>query len=115
MANLHKTATATISESPLVLVDVTTSDGDIGHGIVFTYTRAALEPLADLINNIQSMAVGKTLAPLELTANLNRQFRLLAAWRERHYPVIHIRYCSVEPGSPRSCATWYSSRTGWCW
>ena len=37
MPDPHRTASGTITESPLVLVDVVTSDGVIGHGIVFTY------------------------------------------------------------------------------
>ena len=44
MAHPHRTASGVVSESPLVLTDVVTDDGVVGHSIVFTYTTAALEP-----------------------------------------------------------------------
>ena len=44
MAHPHRTAGGVVSESPLVLTDVFTDDGVVGHSIVFTYTTAALKP-----------------------------------------------------------------------
>ena len=38
MEQPHQTASGTISESPLVLTDVTTEDGTAGHSMIFTYT-----------------------------------------------------------------------------
>ena len=43
MAHPHRTASGVVSESPLVLTDVFTDDGVVGHSVVFTYTAAALE------------------------------------------------------------------------
>jgi mandelate racemase len=40
-----------VTESVLVLTDVITSDGSIGHSIVFTYSAALLRPTAQLIEN----------------------------------------------------------------
>ena len=77
MANPHQTASGTIAESPLVIIDVVTSDGNTGHGIVFTYTRSALKPTADFINNLKSLIVDEKLSPLDITAKLNKRFRLL--------------------------------------
>ena len=47
-----------ITESPLVLVDVTTDAGVVGHGMVFTYLPAALGPTATLIENFGDMLLG---------------------------------------------------------
>jgi mandelate racemase len=51
MEQRHQTASGTISESPLVLTDVTTEDGTVGHSMIFTYAVAALKPTADLIRS----------------------------------------------------------------
>ena len=77
MAQPHRTAGGTVTESPLVLVDALTSDGVAGHGIVFTYTAAALKPVADLVTNIAPMIAGDALAPSEIAQKLARRFRLL--------------------------------------
>jgi len=77
MAEPHRTAGGTVAESPLVLTDITTDDGTVGHSIVFTYTPAALTPTADLIRNLESLIAGEPLAPAELEQKLARRFRLL--------------------------------------
>ena len=73
----HQTASGTVAESPLVLVDVTTEAGTAGHAIVFTYTAAALKPTADLIQNLAPLVEGKPLAPAAIEQELARRFRLL--------------------------------------
>jgi mandelate racemase len=77
MEHPHQTASGTVSESPLVLTDVTTEDGTVGHSVVFTYTAAALKPTADLIRNLESLIKGDTLAPTEIDQKLCKRFRLL--------------------------------------
>src|SRR3954469_10234770 len=57
MAHPHKTAGGTVEESPLVLIDITTDDGTVGHGVVFTYTAAALRPTAELVRNLEPLVV----------------------------------------------------------
>jgi mandelate racemase len=79
LAQPHRTASGTIAESPLVLTDVITEDGVVGHSMVFTYTPAALKPTAELIMNLESMIVGEPLAPAEIAQRLARRFRLLGA------------------------------------
>lgn len=66
MAEPHRTASDVITESPLVLVDLQTSDGVVGHGLAFTYTTSALKPLADFIANIAPRIVGDRLAPADI-------------------------------------------------
>jgi mandelate racemase len=77
MQEPHRTASGTITESPLVLTDVLTDEGPIGHSIVFTYTAAALGPTADLIRNFEPLLKGEQLAPGEIERKLARRFRLL--------------------------------------
>jgi len=77
MTEPHRTASAVITESPLVLVDVVTDTGIVGHGMVFTYTPAALGPTADLIKNLEPLIQGEVIAPTEIEGHLARRFRLL--------------------------------------
>ena len=77
MAHPHRTAGGIVSESPLVLTDVFGDDGIVGHSIVFTYTTAALKPTAELIQNLEVLIVGETIAPYEINQRLSRRFRLL--------------------------------------
>jgi mandelate racemase len=73
----HRTAGGTVTESPLVLTDIATDDGVVGHSITFTYTAAALKPTADLIANIAPLITGDPLAPAATAEKLARRFRLL--------------------------------------
>lgn len=77
MEQPHQTASGTISESPLVLTDVTTEDGTVGHSMIFTYTIAALKPTADLIKNLEPFVKGEALAPTEIADRFGKRFRLL--------------------------------------
>jgi mandelate racemase len=77
MQEPHRTASGVITESPLVLIDVITSDEVAGHSIVFTFTTAALQPLAELIRNLEPMLQGEELAPSEIERKLAGRFRLL--------------------------------------
>ncbi len=77
MAHAHQTAGGTVSESPLVLTDITSEDGVVGHSMVFTYTAAALKPTADLIRNLEPLIKGEPFAPADIEQTLSRRFRLL--------------------------------------
>ncbi|MEM6985531.1 MAG: enolase C-terminal domain-like protein [Pseudomonadota bacterium] len=77
MAEPHQTASGVITESPLVLIDITTDTGTVGHSLVFTYTPAALKPTADLIANLAPLVTGELLAPTEIELGLAKRFRLL--------------------------------------
>jgi mandelate racemase len=77
MREPHRTAGGTVSESPLVLTDVITDEGVVGHSIVFTYTSVALKPTADLIRGFEPFLKDEPLAPRELEQKLARRFRLL--------------------------------------
>lgn len=77
MPEPRRTATGVITESPLVLIDITTADGITGHGIVFTYTAAALRPVADFIQNIAHFVRDEHLESVRLSDQLSARFRLL--------------------------------------
>lgn len=77
MAHPHRTASGVVTESPLVLVDVVTDGGVVGHGIVFTHGIAALKPTAELIQNLAPLVEGEHLAPAAIEDKLTRHFRLL--------------------------------------
>jgi mandelate racemase len=77
MIHPHQTASGTVGESPLVLIDVVTDQGAAGHSIVFTYTAAALKPTAELVQNLASLVEGEELAPAAIAEKLARRFRLL--------------------------------------
>jgi len=77
MPEPHRTASGIITESPLVLTDVISDEGLVGHSIAFTYTAAALRPTADLILNLEPLLKGEPLAPIEIEQKLAARFRLL--------------------------------------
>jgi len=73
----HQTASGTVAESPLVLADIVTESGVTGHSVTFTYTPAALKPVAAFMANLAPLLAGQPLAPRELEQALARRFRLL--------------------------------------
>jgi mandelate racemase len=73
----HPTAGGTVSEAPLVLVDLVTDDGITGSAYVFCYTPLALEPVARLVANLEEVIAGMPLAPLTIERALQARFRLL--------------------------------------
>src|SRR5919112_5889116 len=73
----HPTAGGTVSEAPLVLVDLVTDEGITGSAYVFCYTPLALGPVARLVENLEAVIAGMTLAPLVIERALQTRFRLL--------------------------------------
>ena len=79
MAEPHRTASGTIVESPLVLTDVLTDGGVVGHSYVFCYAALALKPVALLVKGLEPLIAGQPLAPLAIEQLLAQRFRLLGA------------------------------------
>jgi mandelate racemase len=73
----HPTAGGTVSEAPLVLVDLVTDEGITGSAYVFCYTPFALAPVSRLVANLEAVIAGMTLAPLAIERALQARFRLL--------------------------------------
>src|SRR5215470_13415899 len=77
MVHPHQTAGGTVSESPLVLIDVVTDQSVVGHSIVFTYTPAALKPTTELVQNLAPLVERDALALVAIAQKLATRFRLL--------------------------------------
>jgi len=77
MAQPHRTASGTVSESPLVLTDVVTEEGVVGHSYVFCYSVLALKPVALLVKGLEALIAGHPVAPLDIERLLAARFRLL--------------------------------------
>lgn len=77
LASPITTSVGTIPAAPLVLLDIETTQGIVGHSYLFTYTPLAQKPLCVLLDNIAETLVGKPVAPAERYAELGGMFRLL--------------------------------------
>jgi mandelate racemase len=77
LARPHPTAGGTVSEAPLVLVDLETEEGVIGVSYVFCYTPLALQPVAQLVTNLEAVIKGTPAAPRAIEETLQARFRLL--------------------------------------
>jgi len=77
MVEPHRTASGTIVESPLVLTDVVTEEGIVGHSYVFCYSMLALKPVALLVKGLEQVVAGQPVAPLFIEQLLAKRFRLL--------------------------------------
>ena len=77
MPHPHRTASGTITSSPLVLTDLLTDEGPAGSSYVFCYTALALKPTAQLLQGLEPALAGQPVAPLELERQLAGRFRLL--------------------------------------
>jgi mandelate racemase len=71
-----ETASGIMSTTPLVLIDVRTTEGVIGRAYVRCYTPLALGPLVQLIGNVGEVLSGCSAAPVPVSRRLQRLFRL---------------------------------------
>lgn len=71
------TAVASIEKAPLLLIDLETREGVVGHSYLFTYTPLVLGPLAVLVSDVGETLIGKTVSPADRFADLEQAFRLL--------------------------------------
>lgn len=74
-----RTASGTIGESPLVLLDVQTDEGIVGRAYLFGYTPMTLKPLVCLIEQLEPELIGKRIVPQELLRALQDRYRLLGS------------------------------------
>lgn len=70
------TAVGTVGTAPLVLIDLATSAGVIGHAYLFAYTPVALKALKQLLDDMAPLIVNQPLAPVDLEALLAKRFCL---------------------------------------
>lgn len=76
MARPLQTGAGAITKAPLVLIDLETEEGVTGCAYVFCYAAFALVPVVALLDNLNELIAGETVAPLALEAKLQRAFRL---------------------------------------
>jgi mandelate racemase len=72
-----KTAVGTVATSPLVLLDLQTDAGVVGHAYLFTYTPLALKPVQRAVEELSAVIEGQPLAPFHIDQLLQSRFRLL--------------------------------------
>jgi len=72
-----RTAVGTIPSAPLLLIDIGTDQGIVGRSYIFTYTVAALAPLARMATEIGGEFVGQPIVPVDIARSFDRRFRLL--------------------------------------
>ena len=74
-----KTSTGAVSQAPMVLIDLTTSEGAVGRSYLFCVTPLALKAQVALIDDMATLLVGQPLVPFEIERLLNQRFTLLGA------------------------------------
>ena len=77
LANPVRTASGTMNEAPLALIDILSEEGVEGRTYLFTYTPLVLKPVCQLIENLGPLLNGTSLSPVNVERTLGARFRLL--------------------------------------
>jgi len=72
-----ETASGVMSTAPLILIDLLTEQGIVGRSYLRGYTPVALQPLVQLLINLEELIKGDAASPVGVEHKLNRHFRLL--------------------------------------
>ncbi len=70
------TAVGTVGTAPLVLIDLGTDAGVVGHAYLFAYTTVALRSLKQLLDDMAPLIADQPLAPVDLESMLAKRFCL---------------------------------------
>jgi mandelate racemase len=120
-----ETAAGVLTVTPLVLIDLTTSDGVVGRSYLRCYTPAALPGLARLVADLAELLVRTPAAPALADALLRRELRLLgtrgltgmamagldlALW-DAHARARGVPLATLLGGAPRPIPAYASLRT----
>lgn len=71
-----QSASGSIPEAALVLVDIETGEGITGHSYLFAFSKAMLKPLIVTIEAVAEMIKGDALVPYEIEAKLRKRLTL---------------------------------------
>jgi mandelate racemase len=71
------TASGSIPNASLVLIDLETDAGITGRSYVFSITPVAQKPVVDMLQGLSAMIAGDLLAPLDLDAKLRKRLTLI--------------------------------------
>jgi mandelate racemase len=77
LKNSIRTASGVVTHAPLILIDLTTTNGIVGHGYLFTYTPIALNSVNELLISLNAVVQGMACTPQEIFKSLEARFRLL--------------------------------------
>jgi mandelate racemase len=77
LAHAHEMAGGVIGKAPLVLIDLLTEEGLSGVSYLFAFAPWALQPLAQLAENMGALLVGEPVAPREIGRILRGSFRFI--------------------------------------
>ena len=72
-----KSASGSLDHAAMVLIDIETSEGIVGHSYLFAFGKNMLKPLVESINALSPVVIGDVLAPLSLEAKLRGGLRLM--------------------------------------
>jgi mandelate racemase len=71
------TSAATVSEAPLLLVDLETNEGVTGRSYLFCYRRSGAAAIAAILHEAVESIAGERVAPLDIDAKLERRHALI--------------------------------------
>lgn len=71
------TSADVVRRAPLLLVDLRTTEGLVGHSYLFCYRRSGGRAIADVLEDVSELTRGKPLEPLQLASFLERRLALL--------------------------------------
>jgi mandelate racemase len=77
LATPHATASGTVASFPMVLVDLATDAGTVGHAYVFTYSMLYAPAVAQLLRSLGEALAGQRCDAAPLRALLRQRFRLV--------------------------------------
>ena len=73
------TASGTVNELPLVLIDLETDVGLIGRAYLFVFLKSMLKPTMDCVAAVEELVQGMSADPEQVDPLLRRRLRLLDA------------------------------------
>jgi mandelate racemase len=79
MARSLGTSAQTMNSAPILLIDMQTEEGIVGHAYLFCYTRMAPGLVATVLADIADALHGERIAPIDFSSRLQQRYRLLGA------------------------------------
>jgi len=74
-----RTAAGSVDQAPLLLIDLVTDAGIVGHSYLFGYQVFTLAPLRELVHALGAMIVGDPVAPMDFGRKLRARMTLFGA------------------------------------
>jgi mandelate racemase len=81
LATPVRTASGSVTQALLVLIDLHTEEGPIGRAYLFAYQALALRPLRDLVSGLGETVVGHPVTPVDLDRVMRARFTLFGGAR----------------------------------